>query len=81
MANSATDSSRSRVWAWPVGLLLGLAIGIPSFGPKGGVAFGVAMAVAFGVALGAARRRFDAGGKSAGAAAPAGDDTATRPSR
>ncbi|MFG3553046.1 hypothetical protein ACGGAQ_01525 [Micromonospora sp. NPDC047557] len=59
MANSTTDSGKSRVWAWPVGLLLGLAIGIPSFGSKGGVAFGVAMAVAFAVALGATRRRVD----------------------
>ncbi|MCF0095491.1 hypothetical protein [Micromonospora sp. MH99] len=59
MANSTTDIGRSRVWAWPVALLLGLAIGIPALGSKGGVAFGVAMAVAFAVALGATRKRVD----------------------
>lgn len=53
-------AARFRVWAWPVGILIGLAIGIPLFGSKGGVAFGVALGVAFAVALGATGKRAEA---------------------
>ena len=53
MARSGTQSIKSNLWAWPVGILIGLAIGIPVFGAKGGVAFGVALGVAFAIALGA----------------------------
>lgn len=57
MARSGTENSKSNAWAWPVGILMGLAIGIPLFGSTGGVAFGVAIGVAFAVALGATRNR------------------------
>ncbi|WP_433356370.1 hypothetical protein ACQPYV_05135 [Micromonospora saelicesensis] len=59
MARSGTRSVRSTVWAWPVGILIGLAIGIPVFGAKGGVAFGVALGIAFALGLGAIRSRAD----------------------
>ncbi|MEV4820437.1 hypothetical protein [Micromonospora sp. NPDC049274] len=59
MARSETGSSKSRPWAWPVGILIGLAVGIPTFGSKGGVAFGVALGIAFAIALGATRGRVE----------------------
>ncbi|MGW3608512.1 hypothetical protein ACWD6N_01265 [Micromonospora sp. NPDC005163] len=34
--------SQSNAWAWPVGILLGLAIGIPLLGSTGGIAFAIA---------------------------------------
>ncbi|WP_433552818.1 hypothetical protein ACQP08_05150 [Micromonospora zamorensis] len=57
MARPGTESTKSNLWAWPVGIMIGLAVGIPVFGSKGGVAFGVALGVAFAVAFGATRRR------------------------
>ncbi|MGW2623029.1 hypothetical protein [Micromonospora taraxaci] len=55
MARSGSESTWSTVWAWPVGIAIGLAVGIPVFGAKGGVAFGVALGVAFAVGLGVIR--------------------------
>ncbi|MFF4876433.1 hypothetical protein [Micromonospora sp. NPDC000668] len=57
MAKSDTKSGKSNAWAWPAGILVGLAIGIPLFGSTGGVAFGVAIGVAFAIALGATTNR------------------------
>ncbi|WP_444950012.1 hypothetical protein [Micromonospora ureilytica] len=57
MARSGKQSDRFYLWAWPVGILVGLAIGIPVFGAKGGVAFGVALSIAFVLGLGAIRSR------------------------
>ncbi|MEU5674688.1 hypothetical protein ABZ749_31065 [Micromonospora sp. NPDC047753] len=71
MAKSGTQSVRSTVWAWPVGLLIGLAIGIPVFGAKGGVAFGIAFCTAFALGLGVIRSR--AGGDPAQDGGAAGD--------
>ncbi|MGC5306565.1 hypothetical protein [Micromonospora zamorensis] len=61
MARPGTESIKSNLWAWPVGIMIGLAVGIPVFGSKGGVAFGVALGVAFAVAFGATRRRTGGG--------------------
>ncbi|MGC4809147.1 hypothetical protein ACLQ29_01280 [Micromonospora sp. DT228] len=72
MASSDPQSGKSNLWAWPVGILIGLAIGIPSFGSTGGVAFGVALGIAFAIAFGAAKGRTDddpaTGGPDGGAA-------------
>jgi hypothetical protein len=68
MARSGTQSTTSNLWAWPVGILIGLAIGIPVFGAKGGVAFGVALGVAFALGLGVIK------GRAEGAAARGGPD-------
>ncbi|MFG1895731.1 hypothetical protein ACGFIP_17110 [Micromonospora zamorensis] len=57
MARPGTESIKSSLWAWPVGITIGLAVGIPVFGSKGGVAFGVALGVVFALAFGATRRR------------------------
>ncbi|MEV1155731.1 hypothetical protein AB0J27_10035 [Micromonospora chokoriensis] len=57
MARSGSESTWSTVWAWPVGIAIGLAVGIPVFGAKGGVAFGVALGVAFAVGLGLIKGR------------------------
>lgn len=57
MARPGTESTKPNLWAWPIGILIGLAVGIPVFGSTGGVAFGVALGVAFAVAFGATRRR------------------------
>ncbi|MEO3770205.1 hypothetical protein [Micromonospora sp. B9E7] len=57
MARFGSESTWSTVWAWPVGIAIGLAVGIPVFGAKGGVAFGVALGVAFAVGLGVIRGR------------------------
>ncbi|RAN95261.1 hypothetical protein GAR05_04525 [Micromonospora saelicesensis] len=81
MARSGTQSVRSIVWAWPVGILIGLAIGIPVFGAKGGVAFGVALGIAFALGLGAVRSRADgdpARGGSDGRATGDGADVSGR---
>ena len=67
MARSGSESTWSTVWAWPVGIVIGLAVGIPVFGAKGGVAFGVALGVAFALGLGVIRGR-----RSTGEVAPAG---------
>ncbi|PWR07416.1 hypothetical protein DKT68_19195 [Micromonospora acroterricola] len=56
MADPKTETGKSNAWAWPVGILLGLAIGIPSFGSTGGVAFGVAIGIAFAIAFGAIKK-------------------------
>ncbi|MEU5907679.1 hypothetical protein ABZ780_25310 [Micromonospora sp. NPDC047467] len=61
MAKSDTRSGKSNAWAWPAGILIGLAIGIPLFGSAGGVAFGVAIGVAFAVAFGATTNRAEGG--------------------
>ncbi|MFI6233704.1 hypothetical protein ACIBD9_09120 [Micromonospora sp. NPDC050784] len=81
MARSGTQSIRSTVWAWPVGILIGLAVGIPVFGPKGGVAFGVALGTAFALGLGAIRNRADgepARGGPGGSAAGDGTEASGR---
>ncbi|MFI6268343.1 hypothetical protein [Micromonospora zamorensis] len=57
MARPGTESTKSNLWAWPVGIMIGLAVGILVFGSKGGVAFGVALGVVFAVAFRATRRR------------------------
>ncbi|MCO1598669.1 hypothetical protein M8C17_26320 [Micromonospora sp. RHAY321] len=57
MARSGTQNSRSKAWAWPVGILVGLAIGIPLFGSSGGVAFGIALGLVFALAFGATGSR------------------------
>lgn len=74
MTTSGTQRSKSTLWAWPVGLLVGLAIGIPVFGAKGGVAFGVALSVAFALGLGAVRGRADGDPARGGPDGRAGDD-------
>ncbi|WP_328423737.1 hypothetical protein OG470_12185 [Micromonospora sp. NBC_00389] len=87
MASSETDSSRSKAWAWPVGILVGLAIGIPVFGSSGGVAFGVAIGVAFAIAFGATSKRTEApaahgdpdGDTSSTGTGPAGPSTRDNP--
>ncbi|MEV7329035.1 hypothetical protein [Micromonospora sp. NPDC093244] len=73
MSGSRAEKSRSHVWAWPAGILIGLAIGIPSFGSKGGVAFGVALGVAFAIAFGAAGKRSE-GGRADGDMSAGGAD-------
>ncbi|MEU1678896.1 hypothetical protein ABZ422_07365 [Micromonospora zamorensis] len=67
MARPGTENTKPNLWAWPVGIMIGLAVGIPAFGSKGGVAFGVALGVAFAIAFGATRRR--TGGDPVGGAA------------
>ncbi|WP_410820386.1 hypothetical protein [Micromonospora sp. 050-3] len=81
MARSGTQSDKSYLWTWPVGILVGLAIGIPVFGAKGGVAFGVALGIAFVFGLGAIRGRADgdpARGGPDGRAAGDGADASGR---
>ncbi|MEK8108001.1 hypothetical protein NKG94_28915 [Micromonospora sp. M12] len=82
MASARNDSTRSGVWAWPVGILIGLAIGIPVFGAKGGVAFGVALGIALALAFGASRSRADGeptqGGAESRAAGDGVDSSAQR---
>ncbi|MFF0150554.1 hypothetical protein [Micromonospora sp. NPDC005203] len=79
MASSDPQSKWSNFWAWPVGILIGLAIGIPSFGSTGGVAFGVALGVAFAVAFGAAKGRTDGDPTRSGPDGGAGRDGAEGP--
>ncbi|SCG35496.1 hypothetical protein OHA01_18750 [Micromonospora zamorensis] len=67
MARPGTENTKPNLWAWPVGIMIGLAVGIPVFGSKGGVAFGVALGVVFAVTFGATRRR--TGGDPVGGAA------------
>ncbi|MEU1241442.1 hypothetical protein ABZ388_13880 [Micromonospora parva] len=81
MAKSGTKGIRSTVWAWPVGILVGLAIGIPVFGAKGGVAFGVATGIVVALGLGLVRGRADgdsARGGPHGRAAGGGGDASGR---
>ncbi|MEU4397002.1 hypothetical protein [Micromonospora orduensis] len=73
MSGSGAEKSRSNAWAWPVGILVGLAISIPSFGSKGGVAFGVALGIAFAIAFGATGKRSE-GGKADGDRSEGGAD-------
>ncbi|MBM0235574.1 hypothetical protein JNW91_29665 [Micromonospora sp. STR1_7] len=73
MVGAGAEKSKSNAWAWPVGILIGLAIGIPSFGSKGGVAFGVALGIAFAIAFGATDKRSE-GGKAAGDPSEGGAD-------
>ncbi|WP_406059471.1 hypothetical protein [Micromonospora sp. NBC_00860] len=81
MAKSGTQGVRSAVWAWPVGILVGLAIGIPVFGAKGGVAFGVALGIAFALGLGAIRGRADGDSARGGPDDRAAGDGAGAPGR
>ncbi|MEH0927502.1 hypothetical protein [Micromonospora sp. CPCC 205558] len=81
MARSDKQGIRSTVWAWPLGILVGLAIGIPVFGAKGGVAFGVALGIALVLGLAAIRGRAEGGpvrGGSDGRVAGDGADAAGR---
>ncbi|MGK5738463.1 hypothetical protein [Micromonospora sp. URMC 103] len=48
-----SESSQQQVWAWPVGILLGLVIGVSTLGGLGGVGFGIAIGIAFALAFGA----------------------------
>ncbi|MDG4808010.1 hypothetical protein O7634_14735 [Micromonospora sp. WMMD1120] len=72
MGKVGSRSTNSNLWAWPAGILIGLAIGIPVFGGTGGVAFGVALGIAFAGAFGAFGRR-RSGGEPAEDAPVAGD--------
>ncbi len=57
MADPQRDISY-RVWAWPVGILLGVV----ALDGAAGIAVGVAIGVAFGLAFSAAGRKGDADG-------------------
>ncbi|MEH1027054.1 hypothetical protein V6W11_04800 [Micromonospora profundi] len=67
MAKFDAKGGRTDAWAWPAGIMIGLAIGIPLFSSTGGVAigvaFGIAIGTAFAIAFGATTKKAD--GRSA----------------
>ncbi|PZF93572.1 hypothetical protein C1I99_20380 [Micromonospora deserti] len=63
MAKSDNGPGQPAVWAWPVGILIGLGIGLAAFGDASGVAIGMGIGIAFALAFSAATR-----GRGGGAA-------------
>ncbi|NJC14550.1 hypothetical protein F4558_004376 [Micromonospora profundi] len=63
MAKFDAKGGRTDAWAWPAGIMIGLAIGIPLFSSTGGVAigvaFGIAIGTAFAIAFGATTKKAD----------------------
>ncbi|MGW3895839.1 hypothetical protein ACWD6L_11620 [Micromonospora profundi] len=90
MAKFDAKGGRTDAWAWPAGIMIGLAIGIPLFSSTGGVAigvaFGIAIGTAFAIAFGATTKKADGRTvegepqKSAGPAGFATDDGPAAPS-
>ncbi|MFF5215724.1 hypothetical protein [Micromonospora sp. NPDC000442] len=62
MAAPEEKDGDRRLWAWPVGMLLGVVIGVAALDGAAGIGVGVALGVALAVALGAMGGEDDADG-------------------
>ncbi|SCL28161.1 hypothetical protein GA0070616_3640 [Micromonospora nigra] len=83
MSNPDKDDSKSALWAWPVGIMLGLVIGLAALDGAAGVGVGVGLGVAFALAFTAGTRKRPTGDEPAAVDStappgpPTGDESGT----